>query len=188
MFTEDGCNNTSPAFVNSTILQSVLCNTSYTTEFEYTNGIQNISVHITGTDGDVSFVDLITGEYPLVATYPNGSYQLNPTVYNISIVENFAYQAVRDTFAGFLTGSIAEYRDLDNGDLTSSSTTILSTTLATNNELAFLVALQSRNIIDDIWNGASVTAAAKPTMSLADDLEQLFQNMTINLMSSEFLQ
>lgn len=186
-YQNNGCHDTGLAFVNSTISECVLYNASYSTDFAYTNGVQRIGIDLAGDNGDVSFVDYISGQYPLVSTYPNGSYQLDPIVYNATIVENFAYQAVRDAFAGFLTGSLAEYRDADNGDLTTSSTTILSTTLATNNELAFLVALQTRATINDVWNGASVTVATRPTMSLTDVLEQLFQNTTINLMSSEFL-
>lgn len=197
------CQNAHSAVVDSKILKCTLYNASYSTDFAYRSGVQDISVSISGGNNEFRFLDSVQGEYPLLVSDLHG-YPIEPHMYNISIVETFAWQAVLDAFERLIMGTITTQVtsfSSDNAGIALGaieqypSTAILSTVLGANDELAFLgnptnwrlQDLQNGSDKTD-WNGLSVIDETQATISLAETLEQLFHNITVSLMSSELLQ
>ncbi|KAL1883561.1 hypothetical protein Plec18167_002567 [Paecilomyces lecythidis] len=160
------CNDTSCLLEKSTILQCDLRNTSYTTNFTFVNGVQTVNISLGGALNDVPYLAELWNNWtgPTVATSPN----MFPSL------ERFAYQSVMESFSRLLVGSIG-YAFSSTADSlsgvyqTAPNTSVLSTALSETPELLFLN------------NGESTSVSN--TRSLADAIENMFQNITVSLMS-----
>lgn len=119
------------------------------------------------------------------------------------VLSTLSYQAIMHAFIDLLAGTISMGNTLDFQTLIDSTTNLDSTVLALAPELAFLQAKgkislqpaeQSAQQIAVTWNQQPfkglVNAAAAPESALPfqEALEQLFQNITISLMSAPDLQ
>ncbi|KAL8848660.1 MAG: hypothetical protein Q9221_006334 [Calogaya cf. arnoldii] len=115
------------------------------------------------------------------------------------VLSTLSYQAIMHAFIDLVAGMISQGNRLDFGTLVDSNTKLDSTVLALAPELAFLQAKretsqQSAQQRAVTWNQQPfmglVNAAAAPESALPfqEALEQLFQNITISLMSAPDLQ
>ncbi|GAD98482.1 hypothetical protein ACLA_046040 [Paecilomyces variotii No. 5] len=160
------CNDTSCLLEKSTILQCDLYNTSYTTNFTFVNGVQNVNISLGGVLNYIPYLDEPWNNWtgPTVATSPN----MFPSL------QRFAYQSVMESFTRLLVGSIG-YGFTSTADSlsgvyqTAPNTSILSTALSETPELLFLNDGESTSVLND--------------QSLADAIEHMFQNITVSLMS-----
>lgn len=172
-------NYTVPVLANATIAQCVLQNVSYTVDFAFTNGVQNVRI--------------ITDDPHNAITW---SARFRGNTLSASTVEGFSYQAVMHAFGDVLVGSI---RLSNRGDpkfyMTSSA---ISTELANANELEFLssynftnpgtnTGLTLHDMPNGTWNGLSVARTRTPRASMTEILEGMFQNATVSLMTSYML-
>ena len=141
---------------------------------------------------DVQTACLAFTSSPSSASFPD------PCDFNPAIVQAIAYQGVIEAFTNILSGTVTvPYQ----GPL-QKNTEILSTTLLSTNDLEFLneqsgVVPEGFGNGDDLQNGLgsagvnisgiATTGNSTKNQSLADALEEMFQNYTVSLMSSEFL-
>ncbi|KAL8834326.1 MAG: hypothetical protein Q9176_007554 [Flavoplaca citrina] len=122
-----------------------------------------------------------------------------PCLFNLPVLSTLSYQAVMHAFIDIVSGMIS-VGDLQNvNELFPSTTKLPNTVLALAPELAFLQAKsqrphQSVQQRAAMWNQKPFTGlvndAAEPhsTLPLQPALEQLFQNITVSLMSAPDLQ
>lgn len=182
-----------------TVVQCELYNTSYQASFSFINGGQTINV----TRGETPYNPVApvygldsSASGPLDIYYANGS--VIPNAYNTTEVQTLSYQAVMDSLGKILVGTISNSRD-SLGAIVASNTSVMSTVLGDTKELAFLnnypqlssaaSTLQQIVAIDNTsWNGVDTVDDTQSVMSLKEALEDLFQNITIGLMSSKLLQ
>ncbi|RHZ70637.1 hypothetical protein CDV55_105263 [Aspergillus turcosus] len=186
---------------NATVIQCSLQNSSYTVDFSYINGLQTVNISHTPFLNDVPYIDTVYGTH--LSGW--GSPETDPNVYNTTIIANLAYQAIMDAFAKLMVGSISSVRNNYGGNagtfaapgawsfaLDVSGTSILSTPLSETAELGFLTQyvhdVPSDQQPSSYWNGLSVVEPSNSTLPLLDAIQQLFQNITISLMSSALLQ
>lgn len=176
---------------NATVAQCFMYNASYTANFSYVDGTQSISARTSSSYNYVAGGDLVGNPSMLTATFANGTYDLG--TYNSTIVERYAYEAIMDSFVQMLVGSISNLAAGDGVNLIL-DTEIITTGLVNTKELGFFStyyftgggANYSLQALPSIkWNGLSVFQTSNWTLSLVDAVEQVFQNVTISLMSSE---
>lgn len=191
--------------LNSTLLRCDLFNSTYQTDFKFVNGIQHVDVQVTDVkDKPVSTLDEVR------ALLREGI-KLEPCdvlnaagttcTFDESMLRVLSYQAVMDALTELLVGQVSAVQDPDTSAyMFESNTSIASTVLTETEELGFLadhVKLASvnwptlQNLVvswdDSLYNGLA-TAPPRMNISLKDTLENLFQNLTISLMSSPALQ
>ncbi|KAI9694792.1 MAG: hypothetical protein M1822_000408 [Bathelium mastoideum] len=198
-----------PLTENMSMLQCQLYNSTYLTEFNYTNGIQSVSVNVTAQDKDTA-VRLLPS---VDATLPDDLGPDNCTAlvseetqnpsqceFNISLLSQLSYQAVLQAFASIITGNIT-LAGFTLGLM--DATSIRSTSLMATKELYYLTdsalnmdtqqnQLNLQNIImnsnSSEVSGAKRLQQAPSSQSLSDVIEIMFQNFTVSLMSSPQLQ
>ncbi|EME78326.1 uncharacterized protein MYCFIDRAFT_216609 [Pseudocercospora fijiensis CIRAD86] len=187
-------------FVNSTMLECQLWNTSYQTNFTYLDGQQSIDI-TTSARGEDSFVDTIAG------FYMNGDYPkcagLNVDYEGCKVdrhtLQRLSFQAILDAFGRVFVGTVLDGQQSKYGGTYSTDTKVMSTVLLDTKELSFLRTPSN-------WATAAQTATythlgstdnmpslydwtAEPSQrSLKDTIEQLFQNITISMLSSDHFQ
>ncbi|KAL7935657.1 hypothetical protein V8C35DRAFT_333548 [Trichoderma chlorosporum] len=155
---------------NMSTTKCTMHNTSYVANFTYTNNIQAIKIAAQGSLNFVSGLSNVSGLYPPGG---NGSYYTQK-------VKNLAYQAVMDAFGRMFVGSI--YADFGSDKETGQSSQILDTQVAITsiqqtedfNYVSFSTAKSLQTSVEGTprWNG----------------FFELFQNVTISLMSNLLLQ
>ncbi|KAJ9300723.1 hypothetical protein DTO271G3_1887 [Paecilomyces variotii] len=160
------CNTTTYLLENSTILQCSLYNTSYNTNFTYVNGAQTVTISLGGVLNSVPFV----GEIFYNWTDPN----VTISSYVLSSRENFAYQSVMESFGRLLVGSIRNPPISDTDSIsgvyqTAPPTSVMSTALSETPEFSFLNSDESISFSNN--------------QSFSDAIEDMFQNITVSLMS-----
>ncbi|KAL7919901.1 hypothetical protein ACQKWADRAFT_322608 [Trichoderma austrokoningii] len=180
-------NATMPQLINMTITKCKMHNTSYVANFTYIDNIQSVELTTQG------LLNNITGQEFLPSSDPLNSE--NGSGYNVSIVENFAYQAVMDAFGRMFVGSIAynylqEHQEID--------TQMVLTPVLNTKEFNFLRPLSEDSSLQanamggghtpKLWNGYDAEQMPDSTVSVADMIEELFRNATISLMSNSLLQ
>ena len=123
-------------------------------------------------------------------------------LYDPRVLSTLSYQAVMHAFTALVAGVISLGENDDHKKLITSTTHLSSTVLAEAPELAFLQSVQMQNQSElpsvqqraAMWKQQPFTglvnaaAATKATLPLQNALEQLFQNITISLMSAPDLQ
>lgn len=159
---------------DSIIVECQLYNATYNAHFNNTSGIQNVTLTAV-TPGD-----------PIVPVRDTG----DMTSTNSTVAQTMAYQSVAEAFEELLFGTIgAELSDNDEATYgpTLQNTTVMSTILARTKDLAFL-----GNQIANLSGAAKTTASSRQPVlydiPLAAALEELFQNITISLMSKDALE
>jgi hypothetical protein len=186
---------------NATIIKCQLMNATYSPSFNWTNGIRNLDVNRTTSTETVSYqqdVDctrfLYTQDVYTADNY-TGNAQENISRplsdYNNTIVRNFAYQSVMQAFGNILKGSIS-FPSFPNGLVV--ATSVMNTVLGATRELSLL----QNNTADDatslaslgpqVWPGVSIEMRTNNTSDLRTALEDIFQNITMSLISSPLLQ
>ncbi|KAF7193881.1 hypothetical protein HII31_04771 [Pseudocercospora fuligena] len=187
-------------FVNSTILECQLWNTSYHTNFTYVDGQQSIDI-TTSERGEDSSVDTLAGFY-MNGDYPkcaglNVDYEgCNVDRYTL---QRLSFQAILDAFGRVFVGTVLDGQQSKYGGTYTTDTKVMSTVLLDTKELSFLRTPSN-------WANAAETGTythlgstdnmpslydwtAEPSQkSLKDTIEQLFQNITISMLSSENFQ
>lgn len=183
--------NVTAGISNSTFLQCGLYNTTYHTSFAFSNGIQDLQVDFPDVENAqplaaISRVYLNNGQEGCTdVNTKNDTCDIDP-----STLEQLSFQAVMDAFGRVLVGSI------HNGDTNYEATlveytSVLSTSLVYTPELSFLSTGSSwQEAGDDRYQNGSADFQSlyswqeqSLNLSLADALEQLFQNITLSMLS-----
>lgn len=201
----------------STFLECQVFNTSLLATFEYVNGDQKIAVTRRPRPDDARLVPLEYMTGPINPTNGGTGFILGPeeeknrscSTLNLSgkqcefqpeILRILSYQAIVDAFNRLVQGTIGLNADaLDPG--LDPQTNLLDTVLQNSNELKFLdwsEVLPNSTIpslpalVEDSdgieYQGLYVDATTSKYIPLATALEQLFQNITISLLSEKVLQ
>ena len=199
-------------FSNAAVIQCALFNVSYHASFNFVNGAQTVNItNDRSQTNEVTPLDSLAGaDGPLADVYPNGSYVEYPNGsyitsagFNTTEVQILAYQSIMDSLGKILVGTIWDISE-SGGALQISNTTVLSTILSNTLELQNLTLYPQGNATTWLtlqqyiafkeragtlyWNGIDVIESASYTKPLRQALEELFQNITISLMTSAFLQ
>ncbi|KXT10354.1 hypothetical protein AC579_9159 [Pseudocercospora musae] len=187
-------------FVNSTILECQLRNTSYHTNFTYVNGQQFVDITTSAPDEDAPVATLagfyMNGDYPKCAGL-NADYEgCNVDRYTL---QRLSFQAILDAFGRVFVGTVLDGQQSKYGGTYATDTKVMSTVLLDTKELSFLRTPSN-------WATAAETGTythlgstgnmpslydwtAEPSQRfLKDAVEQLFQNITISMLSSEHFQ
>lgn len=194
---------------NSTLLQCQLVNTTYQADFKYTDGNQTVVVNAPPTSVDTRVERLVDVHGPSenenscaelhgYSRRTNFSTQVfEPCRIEPEVLQRIAYQSMLEAFFGVISGPVNRLENDYKGN-------ILSTTLLETLELDYLTdyahvhALRAsydtnlHKVISDSGR-ADIAGLSKPDptaerLSLADGLEQMFQNLTLSLMSSTVFQ
>ena len=197
----------------STVLRCDVHNSTYHTSFSFVNGVQEVNIkNVT----DVTDTPMITfGE--VVAFFNSSSLthmNLQPQACPRSdrndvclldprVLSTLSYQAVMHAFTDLVAGMISlDYTPWFMQPAITSTTQLCSTVLAEAPELAFLQSSRIQSSVSPLsiqqraatWTQQPFTslvnaaAATKATLPFQQALEQLFQNITISLMSAPDLQ
>lgn len=188
---------------NATIVQCQLVNLTYEASFNWTNGIREVQVSTTPSTNPVTaFNGIDCDHFVFVPDWQNDKAR-NLSAYNNSLVQAFAYQSVMDAFGRVLLVSISS-ASIDQGNLRILQTSVMNTVVGDVAELAFFKFFASGtaeslsqtfgsdatgvlNTGMEIWAGVSVQDDTTSKLDLRSTLEELFQNITMSLMTSALL-
>ena len=203
-------------FENSTLLRCDLVNTSYSVDFSYTNGAQDIHIssNTTGNATIMNSTGLFLQDFPLnlnlslptncssfLAYFGAESPGVGPCVFDLDSIRQLSYQGIMAAFNGLVLGSVQR----GDGSI-DTDTSIMRTILATTKELAFLGKWrpndgngryyhQSEDLPTFISQstGWAYPGLVNPSPSdtdadLKSTLERLFQNYTISLLAEPLFQ
>ena len=192
-----------PKWIDGSMLQCVLLNSTYRASFKYVEGIQHIDIQANATSDRIQPIQQVLGPMAL----GSDDQCLNPTnitedqekscYNNADVIRRLSYQAILDAFTANILGSIS----VDGYQQMQRNSSILNTALVDTKELAFL---KTKAAAWDINNqtlqqimaasderdmmGLSNSDNAVAKLPLARAIEQMFQNVTISQMSSSLLQ
>ena len=192
---------------NITMLHCQLHNSTYQANFSYVNGEQSIALNVTHHD-PVPIINLVRGPAPSGAGLNETCTTLNSDTealydycnFESDLLSQLAYQAVLQAFAELVTGNITLNGNVTMGPLDDSR--VRSTSLINTRELRYLsdyqLHMSSDGFHPDLQNllrGAALSAAPNMSIlndeakdrSLQDAVEELFQNITVSLMSAAAL-
>lgn len=195
----------SKALFDSTasVLRCDLRNSTYEAHFNVTNGNQQVNLKV--KEIEEKTLDVITGVWGSNPDSNNTSCTpLNmdsECTFDPSILRHLSYQALMDAFTDMLIGSLTLRRRQEDDSLVfHGNTSVQSTVLTATPELQILsnLTLLSKDlpilqkvepderewVYKGLWNGPG----EQRTTPLKEALEELFQNVTISLMSSPLLQ
>ena len=188
-------------FAESTMLQCELRQARYLSNFHYRDGEQSILTSAISIDDSplrtVTSVYTRCFDYPdcYLANFSNGGSALSPE----ALLTTLSYQSIMEAYNTRLTGSV--YGNADTAQEVF-NTGILSTTLQRTLELQFLsmpppsVALSNEGSLKHYLSsetsghlcGVVNTVPTAAPGVLVDTIEELFQNVTMSMMSSDILQ
>ncbi|QDS72737.1 hypothetical protein FKW77_003922 [Venturia effusa] len=189
---------TSPTIENSKpwdIVNCSLYNASYHVTVDYTGGVQRLEVsrNITSSVGYFSTLDSIGSATEQESTDVDPVTGENATLY--TDLNQFGYQAIMAAFGELLAGqiSIDMYNAIGRFDINTNATSILATSLTQTIELFNL-----SQILETCYGGGgflvcneeadnnvlNITAAPQGMISLPRAAEQLFENITLSLLSN----
>jgi hypothetical protein len=188
---------------NSTILECQLVNATYDYFSTWRNGILTPSVTTKLSNDNIPFRGSVECDHYLFSSGVDnpGSSQTDAlplSMYNNTIIRNFAYQAVMQAFGRVLVGSISNSNVKHLLDI--AETDVMSTPLGQVHELARLrnwtnegprsLSSLTSNNNRSYWPGVSVRPDSETvrTTDLRSTLELMFQNATLSLLSSSLLQ
>ncbi|KAG9667276.1 hypothetical protein KCU95_g17964, partial [Aureobasidium melanogenum] len=181
---------------NATVIECRLVNATYTASPNWTNGIQDLKLSVALFDNNITYPSDVSCENYV---FKNGlrvtdaqNLTLQPlSDYDNTLIQNFAYAAVMDAFVKVVKGALY---NLANSSGLASSTNVMSTPLGSTKELLAVQELIATGMEDFsslgslIWPGVSVKMQVDSPLPLLSTLEQMFQNVTMSLMSSGLLQ
>lgn len=202
---------------DSTFLQCQVFNTSQSAFFEYSNGQQRVIVDSSPTPNDEALLPIEHMRGPMNPTNGGPDPEIaiaeaankSCSTLNLSdkecefdpeVLRILSYQAIVDAFNRLVQGTIG----LDTSALAPAlnpETNLLNTVLQNSKELEFLEGIDvlpdstipSLPSLFEASNGSEyqglyVNATASRQLPLAKALEQLFQNITLSLLSEKYLQ
>ncbi|RDW57232.1 hypothetical protein BP5796_12682 [Coleophoma crateriformis] len=178
---------------STSLVQCILQNVTYSTNFTYLNGTQNIQLRTSTPLNNVSSLPTLSK----TVADPNMT-AWDPATKVIDLqqlkMETFAYQSVMDTFASMFVGDITPVQTSFGQNKSSIQFTIgtlmTMTPLVKAAELVNLttsLALQSANLGSAAWDGRSVEQVQTTTQLMAAMIEEMFRNATISLLSEPSL-
>lgn len=189
---------------NFTLVQCRLVNSTYKTSFSFRNGTPNISTQITGL-GDAHTLQSIQSSCANTSSRPDMLVKdrcqpFNRTcIYHPNFLETLSYQAVVDAFSDQISGRISGVISNDaDADMTMTvSSNILNTILAETSDLIKLVPGKLRSsevwimslqfMLNSKFRGMMNRSGGTIVLDLPKAVEQLFQNVTVSLMTSAAL-
>jgi hypothetical protein len=195
-------------FQNSTFLQCQLSNTTYHAKFDFTGGQQTLDLDFPKLNEsqpvaalEIAYINFgkhrgidnnfVTDNCETVgqqrSTYVN-------CAINTTTLEILSFQAVMDSFGSLLVGGVRQGNNIGKKTVIT-STNVLTTSLMSSRELSFMSTDGSwRNNTLDPFVATDRFTKMMPydpllkNVPLASNLEELFQNITISMLNSEFLQ
>lgn len=162
---------------NLTVIQCGLRNSSYDVLFNFLNGIQDVKLNVSHTYNDVFAFKSLN------VTKTNG-------ILNTTLTERLAYQSIMDAFGTMFIG--LKYVTINSGSLMRDpymipNSSIMSTVLGM--RAKELQSLRSHDLNPfSEWNGTSITNDIDDQFGLQNGIEELFKNITVNLMTAYWLQ
>lgn len=183
--------------VNSTMIECKLFESTYNTNFNYTEGSQKIDISVPVTDADVpnEFVWSAIGPSNASCAGLNWEYDPSPNAtlssctFNRTLIEQLSYLAIMDSVTDLLEGDIGKA-----GFWTNISTQVINTVLMNTDELGFLAddanlgknsslqtALRDYGGVE-FAGFVNASDSARDKQPLAQAIEQLLQNITISLL------
>ncbi|KXS97850.1 hypothetical protein AC578_7656 [Pseudocercospora eumusae] len=184
-------------FVNSTILECQLWNTSYHTDFTYVDGQQSIDITTSERGKDIPVDTLagfyMNGDYPKCAGLNIDYEGCNVDRYTL---QRLSFQAILDAFGRVFVGTVLDGQQSKYGGTYTTATKVMSTVLLDTKELSFLRApsnwataaetgtythLGSTDNMPSLYDW---TAEARQKPFLKHTIEELFQNITLSMLSS----
>lgn len=190
----------STSLSNYTIVQCGLFNTSYHASFSFIDGAQTINITRGDNYNGVQYVGGLssnTGNSPLADLDPLGN--AIPGSFNTTELEIFSYQSVMHSLGKIVVGAIRGTFNL-SGIIEPFNTTVMSTILSDTAELHSITAMTDTGVPGNLaqllsqsanssgWKGSSILDTPSNRLPLRQAMEDLFQNITISLMSSTLLQ
>jgi hypothetical protein len=200
-------------FGGSTLLQCQVLNTSYMADFNYKNGIQTINVsnvaygdlpHLKAAGCVTGPIALSNGGNNMTEAFNNRANKSCSTLnsegeqclFEPSLIRTLAYQSIADAFGQLIQGTIGFGGAVPTVTYNSS---IFTTILLDTDELIFIQDwLMDAEFLDlttisqtsngTEYIGLSNTNNVTSRGPLARALEEMFQNITISLMSEQYLQ
>jgi hypothetical protein len=167
---------------DATMLECELVESRYRVDFKYENGIQSVAINVTATDRARDFIRQFYGA----------------TDVNDDQLRTLSYQSVLSAFETWVTGTIKSGISQTTPLLVNSS--IMLTALLQAEEMAYLRPEQTdltmasvyrtdlQSLLQDDTSGRyeGLAPPVTPSMprSLSSLIEELFQNITVSLMSS----
>jgi hypothetical protein len=197
-------------FENSTLIRCDLVNSSYSVDFNYSNGVQDIQVHPNRTKNSPIvfpsnfFISLPkpeeNGTEPATNCSPFRTNQYlddPPCLFDSESMRLLSYQGIAGAFNQLAYGAV-----LNQGASIWENTTVMETVLAQTEELSFIRSLNLPSDTDVLYTLQTLiskkTAWAYPGLmnpdlpvvsgDLKSTLEQLFQNFTISLLAEPYFQ
>ena len=189
-FDEDNCPQPSTFVANATIVECTLHNASYSGNFTFASGAQQaVNFRRNRYLNNVTYLYKINSEYLNTAEA-----QMNVQ----SELMNLSYQAILDALGRVLVGAIGLAQSRVPGGVMSTpivthglnmtDTTVMSTVIGSASELAFLSSyIQDNGPVDPV-GGLSKTVRSIARKSLPEIIEEVFENITLSMMSSDALQ
>ena len=209
-------NITQPYFEDATLLECEAFNSSFSATFTYRDGAQDIDVVRNKQVAEQPFVPIDCFFGPLSPSVglanPDEAYAemknkscstMNLSgqqcIFDAGIIRTLAYQAVIDSFNRLVQGTVGFQHSLAGGlPAVVAKTGLFDTLLLNTKELAFLKVSHSSASFPSLpalyqesageeYSGLYKTPKLSYNNSLAEALEELFQNITISLLSETLL-
>lgn len=198
VYKTDGLRWTPGYYDDATIVECHLTNATYTASFNWTNGIRDMDISVAAPTSDIYYSNAIDCTRFLYMPDVPSNFSLSTdlgalSMYNNTIIQRYAYQAVMHAFGQLLAGTISHAR-VPQMDV---ATTVMNTPVGAVRELNFLRANNSDGLEvssfltrpnSSLWPGVSVPQETNSSSTLRTTLEELFQNITLSLMTAKSLQ
>lgn len=201
-------------YEDSTLLRCDLVNTSYSVDFGYSSGTQDIRItsNMTGNSPVVNAEGWFIGPSPSASindtnlascitfqANQNGAHNGRPCVFDVEAVRSLSYQGVMAAFNQLVLGTI---QNIFQWSSVSTNTTVMKTVLAQTDELAFIRGWNPKDSTTGTadfqteisstagWDSLGLVNTKLPHSrgDLRSTLEELFQNYTISLLAEPYLQ
>lgn len=207
-------NITQPYFEDATLLECEAFNSSFSATFTYRDGAQDINMVRHKQVVETPFVPVdcfwgplspSNGGNPGEATAEKNNRSCSTMNlsgqrcdFNAEIIRTLAYQAVIDSFNRLMQGTVGYKPSLSGSSEVVANTSLFDTLLLNTKELAFLKVPHSSPDFPSLpiiysgsageeYSGLFKTPRLSYNNSLAEALEQLFQNITLSLLSENLL-
>lgn len=184
------------------MLQCRLRNSTYHVSFNYTDGVQEIAIKLQDRSSDrpVGLISEVVGPLPegpvktcaLLLDDQTISSKLCPV--DIDLLQTLSYQAIFDAFTSNIVGGIV----MQFGQFAPGKAEILNTALADLEDLQYLHSIiyerpPLQDVLNNTWNGSfpiglTTDRSKISRQPLGSAIEEMFQNLTVSLMSSSALQ
>lgn len=182
---------------NSTFLHCELFNSTYTVNFRYTNGIQDVGVrvHSVQTSQSLTTAYEVIGSVwdPESKSMVGCSPEVSDCYLNPHLFQKLAYQSLMDEFSSYVKGSIWQAPP---------DTRILGTVLDSTSDMALLerglmkISAMDENLQSFVstqkdprvaGTAGEPPASSRSHMDIKTAMKELFQNITVSMMASSEL-